>query len=122
MGAEQHNLFAVITRTAVERPAQPFLRLTNGQVVTFGQMLDHSARVTASTSARVTPSFQVKITACVTTDILPRRKPRPPLPSHRDRADIWMGGFTTGYTEPSSRRDPVSNETYLSLRTSSTFA
>ncbi len=45
--AEQHNLFAVITRTAGERPAQPFLRLTNGQVVTFGQMLEHSARVTA---------------------------------------------------------------------------
>ncbi len=45
--AGQHNLFAVITRTAAERPAQSFLRLMNGQSITFGQMLDHAARVTA---------------------------------------------------------------------------
>ena len=45
--AGRHNLFSVITRTAASRSAHPFLRLTNGQVVTFGQMLEHSARVTA---------------------------------------------------------------------------
>ncbi len=43
--AGRHNLFALITRTAAERSAQPFLRLTNGQVITFGHMLEHAARV-----------------------------------------------------------------------------
>ena len=41
------NLFAVLTRTSAGRAAQPFLRLNDGGVVTFGQMLDHAARVTA---------------------------------------------------------------------------
>lgn len=45
--AAEHNLFAIITRTAPGRSAQPFLRSLGGRVVTFGQMLEHGARVSS---------------------------------------------------------------------------
>lgn len=42
--AEADNLFSILTRTAATRPDQAFLLLPDGQEVTFGDMLEQSAR------------------------------------------------------------------------------